>query len=136
MLMVCPHLKAKVKANFITGGYASRPETTPNQGSRALIIPQTCRGSFSAISKPILQVTVLHFLIMRSRQFDLGRRVWVPILRLFFFSRSLEFEPGGNHPTLTDLTAFFPALNRCKISKLNFCLEPMKYRPQSGTNGF
>ena len=31
----------------------SRPETIPNQGSRPLIIQQTCRGQFSAVSKPI-----------------------------------------------------------------------------------
>ena len=28
-------------------------KTIPNQGSRALIIEQTCPGSFSAVSKPI-----------------------------------------------------------------------------------
>ena len=33
--------------------YRGSPETIPNQGSRALVIQQTCRGSFSAVSKPI-----------------------------------------------------------------------------------
>ena len=34
-----------------------RPETNPNQDSRALIVQQTCRSSFSAVSKPTFQTT-------------------------------------------------------------------------------
>ena len=34
-------------------GYALMTGTSPNQGSRAPIIQQTCRGSFSAVSKPL-----------------------------------------------------------------------------------
>ena len=36
-----------------------RSGTIPNHGSRALIIQQTFRGSFSAVSKPILQVILI-----------------------------------------------------------------------------
>ena len=40
---------AQIRANVTSG-------TIPNQGSRSQIIQQTCRGSFSPVSKPILQV--------------------------------------------------------------------------------
>ena len=33
--------------------FAASRETIPNQGSRALIVEQACRGSFSAVSEPI-----------------------------------------------------------------------------------
>ena len=40
----------------VTGGdLEARPETIPNQGSRALITQQTDRRSFSAVSKAMLQ---------------------------------------------------------------------------------
>ena len=41
-------LKMEIKESECDAG----TETIPNHGSRALIIGQTCRGSFSAVSKP------------------------------------------------------------------------------------
>ena len=45
-----------LQLDAIWHGLLSRPgtETTPDQGSRALIVQQTCRRFFSAVSKPII----------------------------------------------------------------------------------
>ena len=43
----------KFRISQIMSSRQSRRKTIPKQGSRALIIPQICWGSFSAASKPI-----------------------------------------------------------------------------------
>ena len=63
-LLGLPSSRAQVTSNFRTGIV-----TIPNQGSRALIREQTCRGSFSALSKPFFSLKCLIFRFFRSAVF-------------------------------------------------------------------
>ena len=68
--------------------FAAGRETIPNQGSRALIVEQACRGSFSAVSEPIFASKYMLHHMSKSDEILQYLRTFAPLA----FSPTLDFN--------------------------------------------
>ena len=68
--------------------FAASRETIPNQGSRALIVEQACRGSFSAVSEPIFASKYMLHHMSKSDENLQYFRTFAPLA----FSPTLDFN--------------------------------------------
>ena len=68
--------------------FAAGRETIPNQGSRALIVEQACRGSFSAVSDPIFASKYMLHHMSKSDEILQYLRTFAPLA----FSPTLDFN--------------------------------------------
>jgi len=105
-------------------GGEAKTETLPNQGTRALIIQQTCPASISAVSKPIFKHKKVH---IHSATFDLCQHLndldTFAILDSNFCSFGIQF---GNHETLFFKTSPLQTQNVQDVSECCIMLHCLR----------